>query len=181
MIIFFLPPPFKVNRNWAFLLLAFENRSDILISASRFFVCMLAYCANNVVKMYLWILLNSVYAYTFVAKCVIVLFLGVTFSLRIRVNLTWTHNWARYNLRIFFVRVSDVDLLVNSVLNISFIWNPSSVVHLNLSCFWLWVFWCEFVWCHVTCIEIILIVVKIQVIKVLLTKVLWTVAVCYGY
>jgi hypothetical protein len=95
-----------------------------------------------------------VYSYTFLAKCLIVLFLGVTFSLRIRVNLAWTHNCVRYNLRFFFVRVTDVDLLVNSIVNISFVWNPSSVVRLNLSC-------------HVTCIEIIIIVVQIRVIKVI--------------
>jgi len=39
-----------------FLLLAFDNRSDIVISASRFFVCMRADRANNIVKRYLWIL-----------------------------------------------------------------------------------------------------------------------------
>jgi len=51
---------------------------------------------------------------------VIVIFLGVTFSLWTHENLTWTHNCAIYNLRFFFVRVSDVDLLVNSIMNVSF-------------------------------------------------------------
>jgi hypothetical protein len=81
-------------------------------------------------------LLNCAYAYTSVAMCVILLVLGVTFSLWICVNLTWTHNCVRYNLSFFFsVRVSDLDLLVNSSVNISFVVNPSSVVRLNLSCF----------------------------------------------
>lgn len=62
--------------------------------------------------------------------------------------------------------MTDVDLLVNSIVNISFVWNPSCVVHLNLSFFDCGYFLCDFELCHVTCFEVILIVVQIQVIKV---------------